>query len=29
MYEERGNMLCPVALLEKYLKKIPPDAKVL
>lgn len=29
MYEERGNALCPVASLEKYLKKIPPDAKAL
>ena len=26
MYEERGNALCPVTSLKKYLKKIPPDA---
>lgn len=29
MFEERGNALCPVASLEKYLSKIPPDAKAL
>ncbi|XP_051542800.1 uncharacterized protein zgc:174877 isoform X7 [Myxocyprinus asiaticus] len=27
MIEEPGNPLCPVASLEKYLRKIPPDAK--
>ncbi|KAL1248946.1 hypothetical protein QQF64_022264 [Cirrhinus molitorella] len=29
MYEEPGNPLCPVASLEKYLSKIPADAKAL
>ncbi|XP_056593567.1 zinc finger MYM-type protein 4-like isoform X1 [Triplophysa dalaica] len=29
MYEEPGNPLCPVASLEKYLSKIPQDAKAL
>lgn len=29
MYEEPGNLLCPVSSLEKYLSKIPPDAKTL
>lgn len=29
MFEERGNPLCPVASLEKYLTKIPPNAKAL
>ncbi|XP_050954722.1 zinc finger MYM-type protein 2 isoform X1 [Labeo rohita] len=29
MYEEPGNPLCPVASLEKYLSKIPSDAKAL
>ncbi|XP_051542798.1 uncharacterized protein zgc:174877 isoform X4 [Myxocyprinus asiaticus] len=29
MIEEPGNPLCPVASLEKYLRKIPPDAKAL
>ena len=29
MYEGRGNALCPVASLAKYLKRIPPGAKAL
>lgn len=29
MYEGRGNALCPVESLEKYLQKFPPDAKAL
>ena len=29
MYEEQGNALSPVTSLEKYLKKILPDAKAL
>ncbi|XP_056306979.1 uncharacterized protein zgc:174877 isoform X3 [Danio aesculapii] len=29
MFEEPGNPLCPVASLEKYLRKIPADAKAL
>ncbi|XP_053338834.1 uncharacterized protein LOC128510512 isoform X1 [Clarias gariepinus] len=29
MFEERGNPLCPVASLQKYLRKIPPGAKAL
>ncbi|XP_056105824.1 zinc finger MYM-type protein 2 isoform X2 [Rhinichthys klamathensis goyatoka] len=29
MFEEPGNPLCPVASLEKYLSKIPADAKAL
>ncbi|ROL52289.1 hypothetical protein DPX16_1905 [Anabarilius grahami] len=29
MYQEPGDPLCPVSSLEKYLSKIPPDAKTL
>ncbi|KAM9333177.1 uncharacterized protein KZ484_018229 isoform 2-T2 [Pholidichthys leucotaenia] len=29
MFEEPGNPLCPVASLQKYLRKIPPGAKAL
>lgn len=29
MFKEPGNPMCPVSLLEKYLSKLPPDAKAL
>ncbi|KAL1263518.1 hypothetical protein QQF64_006257 [Cirrhinus molitorella] len=29
MFEEPGNPMCPVSSLEKYLSKLPPDAKAL